>query len=427
MNKFIESFKNKNFACLWLAQIVSQFGDRISQMALIGLVAGRAPGSTFDLAKLLSFSIIPVFIVGPVAGVYVDRWDRRVTLFVCDFLRALLVLTIPFIFIYKESMIPIYAVVFFVFCLSRFYVPAKMSIIPDLVEQKDLLMANSLVTTTGMIAFVLGVFFGGIIVEISGPRGGFIWNAITFLVSGLLVASISREFKIRLDRKELLHVGDEILHVGKEVIYNIKKSVLQEFKEGVAYLVNHKDIRFIINMMFILFAAAGSIYVVLIVFIQKAFGSITRDLALLAPFLGGGLFCGSLLYGRWGQKISRFKMMFLCLIAGGVMLVIFAALVWRFPSFWLAAALAFLLGLVSGPVFIAANTVVHEVSDEKMLGKVFSSLEIVMHFGFLSAMLVSACLAEYIEHFWILIGVGVIFSIVGLVGLLRLKFKPQVI
>src|SRR3989338_7815260 len=95
MGKFRESLKNKNFFFLWLAQLISQFGDRINQMALIGLIAGRTPGSAFELAKLMSFTIIPVFIIGPIAGVYVDRWDRRKTLFVCDFLRGLLVLIIP--------------------------------------------------------------------------------------------------------------------------------------------------------------------------------------------------------------------------------------------------------------------------------------------------------------------------------------------
>src|SRR5438477_5417253 len=95
----LEFFKNKNnrgFFSFWLAQLVSQFGDRVHQMALVGLIAARNPGSSVELAKLLSFTIIPVFIIGPIAGVYIDRWNRRRTLFVCDFIRGLLVLLIAF-------------------------------------------------------------------------------------------------------------------------------------------------------------------------------------------------------------------------------------------------------------------------------------------------------------------------------------------
>ncbi len=414
MNKFTESFKNKNFFLLWLAQIISQFGDRINQMALIGLIAGRVPGSAFELAKLLSCTIIPVFIIGPIAGVYVDRWDRRTTLFVCDFLRAILVLTIPFIFIEKGSMVPIYIVVFLTFCLSRFYVPAKMSIIPDLVHKKDLLMANSLVTTTGMIAFTLGCAIGGVLVEKFGAEGGFICGAATFFISGVLVFTINHKVNLKIKTSELIGISKEMISV-------IQKSVIAEIKEGVAYLTNHKDIRFIINMLFTLFSAAGAIYIVLIVFIQDVFNSVTKDLGLLAVFLGVGLFTGSILYGRFGEKVSRFTTIFLCLIFGGAMLIAFSVLLENFPSLLLASTLAFVLGVIVGPIMIAANTVIHQVSDDAMRGKVFSSLEVVVHFAFLLAMLVSAFLAEHIERFWILVGVGVIFAFVGLVGLLRYR------
>lgn len=120
MIKLFTHKKNRNFLRLWSAQIISQFGDRIHQLALVGLIAERAPGSAIGLAKLLAFTILPVFIVQPFAGVFVDRWDSRTILFVCDLLRGVLVLTIPFIFIFRESMIPIYIVVFFIFCFSRF-------------------------------------------------------------------------------------------------------------------------------------------------------------------------------------------------------------------------------------------------------------------------------------------------------------------
>lgn len=409
MNHFIQEKKNRDFLCLWLAQIISQFGDRINQMALIGLIAGRTPGSALELAKILSFTIIPVFIIGPIAGVYVDRWDRRTTLFVCDFLRGMLVLSIPCIFMNKASIIPIYFIVFLAFCLSRFYVPAKMSIIPDLVEEKDLLIANSLVSVTGMIAFVLGCATGGFIVERFGSRGGFFWDATTFFISGLLVFIIRPKIKLNFNRTRFLKTG-------KDMMTAIRKSVFTEFMDGIHYLKDRQEIRFIINMLFILFAAAGAIYVVIIVFIQETFHSVTRELGLLAVFLGVGLFLGALLYGRFGEKISRFKTIFFCLLSGGVMLIVFAAVVQNTRNFILAALLSFILGLIVGPIIIAANTIVHQVSKDEMRGKVFSSLEVVIHLAFLIAMLVSAFLAEYVARYWILMTVGIIFAFVGLIG-----------
>ena len=382
-------------------------------MALVGLIAERAPGSAMGLAKLLSFTIIPVFIVGPIAGAFIDRWDRRKTLFVCDILRGLLVLTIPFIFIYQESMVPIYIVVFLVFCCSRFYIPAKMSIIPDLVPEENLLMANSLITTTGMIAFVLGVALGGIIVENLGARGGFIADAVTFFASGILIISIAHDFRLRIN-------GARFLERSREII-RIEKSIIAEIKEGLHYLVHQPDIRFVMNMFFILLAAAGAVYVVIIVFIQQQFHSITSDLSILAVCLGIGLFLGALGYGRWGRRFPWYKTIFICLIGGGIMIISFALAVQQYTNILAAALLSITLGLVLGPIFIASNTIVHLVSDENMRGKVFGALEIVMHFAFLVAMLVSALLSEYIARVWILVGVGGIFALVGMVGMIRYK------
>jgi MFS transporter, DHA3 family, macrolide efflux protein len=413
MLKFLFDVKNRPFLRLWLAQLISQFGDRINQMALIGLVAERMPGSTWGLAKILSFTIIPVFIVGPVAGAFVDRWNRRNTLFVCDLARGLLVLSIPVFFMDWESLAPIYLLVFLVFCFSRFYVPAKMSFIPELVTKENLLLANSLMTTTGMIAFVLGCALGGFIVDWTGAKGGFIWNAVTFFISGLLIITIPRHFHLRLDKERLVATSREFL--------KIEKSVWAEIKEGIQYLQRNKEIRFVIDMLFILMAAAGAIYVIIIIFIQQSFASVTRDLGILAVFSGIGLFLGALGYGKWGNKFTWYQTIFFCLIAGGLMMTLFALVVNSYPNLIVATALSFLLGLVTGPVFIATNTIVQVVADEQMRGKVFSALEVVIHFAFLVAMLFSSLLSDYLARVWILVGLGVLFCGVGLIGLLRYK------
>ncbi len=413
MIRYLRQFQNQNFSRLWWAQLISQFGDRIYQMALIGLIAERAPGSAIQLAKLMAFTVIPVFLIGPVAGVYVDRWDRRTTLFVCDFLRGLLVLAMPFIFIHRDSMVPIYIIVFLVFCLSRFYVPAKMSILPDLVSSENLLMANSLMTTTGMLAFVGGCAAGGFLVDYFGARGGFLIDAFTFFASGMLLLTIVPA-RLKINRAKFLEQGREVFGV-------IRKSVTQEMKEGLQYLVSHKEIRFIINMLFILFAAAGAIYVVIIVFVQQSFQSVTKDLSILAVLLGVGLFIGVMIHGRWGHHIPWYKVIFFCLAGGGLMLMVFAVTVDRYPRLAIASILSVALGIIVGPIFIAANTVAQEFSKEQMRGKVFSALEVVIHFAFLTAMLASSFLAEYVSRVLILAGVGAVLAVIGAAGFIGYK------
>jgi len=414
MSKFHEVLKNRNFFLLWLGQIISQLGDRLDQMALIAFVYLRAPGSTIEIAKILSFTIIPVFVIGPIAGVYVDRWDRRRTMYVCDLLRSALVLTIPLFLFYGKTITPIYLIIFIVFSIGRFFVSAKFSIIPDLVDKKDLLMANSLVNTTGMIAAILGFGISGVVVEWLGAKSGFYLDALSFLVSGSLILFITKKSNASMNLKK----------VSKEIVEVISKSVLQEIKEGILYFIQKKDIRFTAGIIFILWSALGAVYVVLIVFVQKTLHSATKDLGFLIMFLGIGLFLGSLVYGRFGQRFSHYKTIFASLVLSGIMLVVFAFTIHRYPYFMIAAMLSLLFGVVIAPIMIASNTIIHNVSDNVMMGKIFSSLEIVMHLGFLLFMFISSLLAERISHLSILVSVGCLFAVLGVLNLIYHRKIP---
>lgn len=396
-----------------MGQIISQFGDRLNQMALIALIYARAPGSTFQLAKILSFTIIPVFLVGPFAASYVDRWDRRRTMITCDLLRAALVALIALFFLKFESIWPVYMIIFLVFSVSRFFVPAKMAIIPELVTQKNLLLANSLSSTTGMIAVMAGFGLGGLIVERVGSGGGFLIDAFTYLVSGffilMIVTGAASFFKKEPSPLKVLDVERPL-----------KKTLLADIKEGWQYLTRDKDVRFVARMFFLLWSAAGAVYVVIIVFVQRTLGTITQDLGLLAMFLGIGLLSGSLIYGRFGERLSKIRVIFVSLAASGIVLSLFAVSLEVFASILFASGLSFILGLTISPIIISSQTLIHEVIDKNLRGRIFGSLEIVAHLAFLLFMLLGSFLAEKVGHFWIILFVGVLLAIVG-VGAIILR------
>ena len=413
MQKLMFDVKHRNFQRLWLAQLISQFGDRINQFALIGLIAERNPGSSLGLAKVFVFTIIPVFLIQPFAGVFVDRYDRKTTLFISDLARGFLVLLIPLIFIDWELMIPVYGIVFCTFCFSRFYVPAKMSIIPDLVSTDNLLQANSLVTTTGMIAFVLGTAVGGFLIENYGARMGFLIDSATFFVSAVFLFSLKVTRKLKINTKGIRETAQKFRQA--------KKTFFEDIKDGFIYLKNHRELRFIMGTFATLFTASGATYVTIIVFVQKTFNSVARDFSILAVCLGVGMFLGTILYGKLGKKTSGFKTIFLCLVLGGLMLILFALITYEIPKLIYAGMLSFGLGLVVGPIFIAANTLTQLVSDEDKRGKVFSAMEIVTHSFFLAAMLISSWVSQFIHEVFILVAVGAVVLTVGVLGSLRVK------
>jgi MFS family permease len=415
MSKYREVLRNKNFFFLWTGQIISQLGDRLGQMALIGFAYSRTPGSAVEIAKMLFFTIIPVFLIGPVAGVYVDRWDRRRTMYASDFLRTILVLIIPLLLFNIKHLWVIYVLIFGVFSVGRFFIPAKLAIIPELVKKEDLLIANSLVNITGMIAAILGYGIGGLAVEWLGVKGGFYLDALSFFISAGLIFFIGSKtvFFVKMGQ-----AGKDIVAAVIMQSSTIPFKLFKEIKEGILYFIRQKEIRFTASIMFLLFSALGAVSVVWIVFIQNTLHSATKNLGFLFMFLGTGLFLGALIYGRFGGKLSHYKIIFASLILSGIMLVIFALTLQNHPIFILAAVLSLALGISVSPIIIASNTIIHNISDNSMMGKIFSSMEMVMHLGFLLFMFISSFLANKIPAGHILIAVGIIFGILGLINLI---------
>ncbi|MBU1912951.1 MAG: MFS transporter [Candidatus Omnitrophica bacterium] len=410
MARVRELLKDKNFFLLWFAQIVSNFGDRLNQMALIGLIYIRTPGSTIELAKLLSFTILPVFIVGPIAGIYVDRWNRRATMIACDIIRGLLVLLIPLIIKYSTSMVSIYIIVFIIFSVTRFFVPSKLSIIPDIVHKDKLLLANSLSSTTMMIATIVSFGFSGIIVAAFGPQAGFFIDSASYFISAGLVFFLAVKLKENIESVE----------ASVKLTGIVRKTIIGDIKEGLVYLNNHKDIKMVANTMFLLMAGVGSIYIVIIVFVQNALHSSTKHLGLLVMFLGIGLFLGSIIYGKFGAKFSKRKVINFGLLTAGLTIVLFTVCLNFAPSFFMAGLLSIVLGIFSAPIIVSSNTLLHEVMHDDMRGRVFSSLEIIMHAGFLLFMFLASITAGKIGSYRVLTAIGILFSIIGFVKLVKL-------
>ena len=409
MSKFSEVLKNRNFFLLWLGQIISQIGDRLGLMALIGFAYSKKTyGSPLELFKIFLFIIIPVFLISPVAGVYVDRWDRRRTLYMCDFIRTVLVMMIPLFLFHIKNLAFGYFLIFLVFCISRFFIPAKLAIIPDLVPKKDLLMANSLVNITGMIAAIAGFGISGILVEWLGAERGFYLDSLSFFVSAVLIFFVTYKYGHSPNLQELKQV----------IVAAINKPVFQEIKEGILYFIRQKEIRFTAGVLFALSSALGAVSIVLIAFVQNTLHSATRDLGFFIMFLGAGLFFGALFYGRFGQRFSHYRTISIALFLTGGIISVSVLILTRYQFFWIAALFAFLLGVFFSPVIVAANTIIHNVSDNEMMGKIFSSMEIVMHLGFLIFMFISSIIAEKFSHGIILISVGCLIAILGVVGLI---------
>ncbi len=387
-------------------------------MALVALVYQSHPGSEIALAKLISFTIIPVFIVGPIAGVWVDRLDRKNVMIISDVLRGALVLIIP-LFIMMKQILPIYLVIFLAFSISRFFIPSKMAIIPDLVAKDKLLVANSLQDTTHLIGNVVGLLAAGFIVNIRyvGAIGGFYIDSATFFVSAALIAMIA------LKNGRAHGVREDLKATSEALKSSLKTSIAREMKEGLMLLARHSNMRFVMYVSSLLLAGMGAISCVIIVFVQNAFGTSTRHLGFLGTYLICGLFLGTVLYGKLGQKAEKKNIINLSFVLTGISVIAFSIAVNNYPNIFLAGIIAGFLGMMVSPIMVSMNTLTHETIPEDARGRIFSSLEGIIHLAFLVFMFIAAYAAKFIDRFWILTSVGAIFTICGAAGIL-VKPKP---
>lgn len=417
MKSYISTLKEKNFILLWIAQIISQFGDRITQMALIALVYKTAPGSSMKLAKMLSLTIIPIFLIGPIAGAFVDRWDRRRTMVVCDLLRAFLILLVSIFFMHWTVIIPIYIVVFLVFSISCFFIPAKLSIIPDIIKKEHLLTANALNASSGIIAAFIGLAVGGFIVELIGVKNAFFIDAGTYFISAFLIYFMVIKYRTSEDKKkstDLHHIVD----VSK------RWSFISSIKEGLKYMTQHPDVKAINGILFFLMSIAGALYSVIIIFVQKTLNSITFDISILSVFLGIGFFVGSMVYAGFGKKFNKYSAMYYCLIVLGILISVFSIIVSNFPNTYVASILVTLMGISVAPIAIATNTLVHEKIPEDMRGRIFSGIGIIMNIALLACMFLSSFIAEKINPAVIITSIGIITVAGSILGRILIRRKP---
>ena len=155
------------FAAFWLAQTISLFGDRLHQVAL-GVLALASLNSPLATGLVFLAATLPNMLLGPIAGTFVDRWDHKRVMIVVDLIRAALVVAIPFAA--AANFVLVYPLVFLVTTVSLFFRPAKTAVVPRIVDEDDVMAANSATWTADTLADIVGFPLAGLFVAFLGTQ-----------------------------------------------------------------------------------------------------------------------------------------------------------------------------------------------------------------------------------------------------------------
>ena len=213
--------QNRNFRQLWLGQVVSQTGDWFNTIALYTIILNLT-GSGRDIGLLLVARFLPSFVFGPLSGVVADRFSRRSIMIISDMLRALVVL--GFLFVRRADQLwIIYVLTVAQLGLSTFFEPAKTAAIPSIVSDRELVPANAIASVTWSVMLTLGAAIGGIVTGWFGTDVAFVLDAMTFVLSAILIA------RIRIPERE----------PNKRAKLTVRNALgVTETLEGVRYVKN---------------------------------------------------------------------------------------------------------------------------------------------------------------------------------------------
>jgi len=433
-NQLWSVLRNAEFQIFSWSQAVSLFGDKLDYMALLAMIAFYANKYGWQSSRAISYlSVIvamPVVLFGPLAGILVDRWDRRKVMVVCDSARTLLVLSIPLVAIATSSLILIYAVAFVVFLCGLFFNTSRMSIIPNLVGSDHLLGANSFMSLVGRVATFLGMFLGGLIVDWKwwahlGIRpawtAGFYIDALTYFVSVVSLLVIFR----RLGRKWHQSIMARRRETEVKLFLTQQARMIHEVREAFNLVRGQPSVLFVYCSVFMMVILGAAVFVLYVPIIQSAkdlgsgLGLGTQGVGFVGAIGSVGLVLSSMGYGLFGHRLKKHLVMltsFLVLGLVGAGLAIS-------KSFAPVAPLVFVAGLALSPVYIGMDTLLHESVPEAARGRIFSTRDWLLHLAFAVSALIIGQLTGFASTRRLLFGISVLIAVASIIGFFLTRGK----
>lgn len=345
---------NPDFARLWLAQVVSLLGDWFNTIVLSTLVAEYSGGSGVAVSVFLLARFVPPLLISPLAGVLVDRFDRKRLLILSDLGRAVVVLCLLFANS-PDLLWLIYVLTIVQFSISAVFEPGRNAIMPSLLRQQDLVIANTLSGVTWSAMLAIGAIAGGLVAGQFGTAVALTIDAASFLLSALLITRIRLHPEYQLESEE----------TGSEA-----KSQ-QGFRDGLRYARQHPNV--LAALMVKLGQSLGNVDALMIIYATELFvlgEKGATSLSIMYAAFGFGAVIGPVLMNRLNDGSVRVMRR---LIIGGYVAITFGWALLSGASTLPLVALALVMRAIGGSVNWTYSSVILQKSvQDSFLGRIFS-------------------------------------------------------
>lgn len=371
---------NRNYALLWSARAISITGDFVFNAGLvvwIALVLGRGQGwAPLAVSGVLLASTLPIVVVGPLAGVFADRWNKCRTMLWTDALRAALI-GFLFIAVARGSLSPgpllgmVCAIVFLVNTCDQFFRLSMVSLIPSIVEERQRAQALGLGQASAALAMIVGPPIAAPLVLTFGIRWALIINGVSFLVSYLMVRAI------------------RVPRASGSAVEQPPSSFGQEFLAGCRFLRRTRVLVTLMLASMIAMLGGSALNTLDVFFVTHNLHTPGSWYGLLDAAFGVGAVLGAILSATLTKRLGLARTVWLSLLLLGGLVMVYA----RLTAFAPAAFLLFVCGVPLAALQVSAGALIMQVTPKDMVARISSMMDPVT----VVAMVIGTGLAGYLD------------------------------
>lgn len=390
---------NPDYRHLWYAQLVSEMGDWFNQVAVFTL-ALYYTRSALSVTFILIAQTVPSTLIGPVAGVVLDRVNRKHALIVSDAIRAVVALG-PIFVTSPQRVWWLYALTFLLASASPFFNAGRLALIPSITEANEILSANAITQATHSATLGIGSALAGLLIAPLGFRNAFILNALSFAGSAWFISRIRFSPHAAVTEAE-----------SEGVATAAREGVWTEYREGLRY-ISREPLLVGILLLGVGWATGGGAMQVLfsifgdLIFHRGAFG-----IGVLYGAAGIGLATAAAIANRFGNRLSfpaYKRLLTACYLCYGSLYVAFS----QMRGFWTAVLLIGLSRYFIGTSSVLNLSRLMRIVPDEFRGRVFATNETMTLTTMLISMLLAGSLASFYGARIVALAAGTLSGLTG--------------
>ncbi|HEX6974126.1 MAG TPA: MFS transporter [Vicinamibacterales bacterium] len=358
---------------IWYAQIVSLLGDFLALFAVISVVSFKLHGSASQVTGVQIAYMLPLALLGPLAGVFVDRWPLKPTLVASDLIRAALVLLL----VLSTALWQVYAILIALSSVSSFFAPAQSVTIRSHVPREGLLSANALMQIAMMGIRIIGPAAAGALVAAFGATLCYAIDGVSFLVSAAIIGSV-------------VIIRPPAASATAAPGHGRVRQVWVDMAQGVKYIFHHPALSFVVTAMAAGLFTIGCFGPLIAIFVRESLHASSGMFGLISAMIGVGLMAGTQGLRALAHRLTNEAMVLAGLAGIGVSVFLLGALAYV-PA---TIGATFLIGFSFAGIIVPAQTLMQQETPPELMGRISSTVMSVVFFAQVLGLVLSAVLGQ---------------------------------